>query len=135
MLKKLLDSQKIRYVLSSALSFCVDTGLYYLLLLFFGLEKKSLLQIIARIFSSFFNFNMNKYFAYRKKEEYFQDLWKYYCVCIPQAGITVFLTNLFQNLVGVKAPFAAAAVKVCVDMALFVASYFVQKVWVFRSKE
>lgn len=135
MFKKILNSQKIRYVLSSCLSFCVDTGLYYALLLLFGLERKSLMQVIARIFSSFFNFNMNKFFAYRKNGEYAQDMAKYYCVCIPQAAVTVLLTSIIQNTAGVKAPLAATLIKVMVDTGLFVASYFVQRAWVFGKKE
>ena len=60
---------------------------------------------------------------------------KYYCLCIPQALVSTALITFFVNLLQVENTRGATAVKLLVDAALFVISFFIQKYWVFRNKK
>ena len=64
--------QPALYALSSVLSWVVDTGLFRLgLALFGGLLGEAaapVFNVIARIFSSFFNFNLNNRMVFQSRE-------------------------------------------------------------------
>ena len=45
------------------------------------------------------------------------------------------MVTLLDRLFGVSAPIARTAVKIVVDTLLFVASYLIQKTWVFPEKK
>ena len=144
MLKRLFDKySELRYVLSSASSFVVDTVLFYVFNHFlFGsvlnlgeVEASSLSLAAARAFSSFFNFNINNYVVFRHgSENYGSSLLKYYCVCIPQLLASGFLLSGAIALFGMENDAFETAVKVIVDGILFVLSYFIQNKWVFSPK-
>ena len=144
MLKRLFEKYSgLRYVLSSASSFVVDTILYYVFnhFLFGGLfamsdVKASAVSLVAaRVLSSFYNFNVNNFLVFRHgREDYGKSLLKYYCVCVPQLLASELLLNGVIALFGIKNDMVKTAVKVLVDGILFVLSYFIQNKWVF-SKE
>ena len=144
MLKSLFEKYSgLRYVLSSASSFVVDTVLYYVFNHFlFGtlfamgeVETSAVSLVAARALSSFYNFNVNNYLVFRHgSENYGSSLLKYYCVCIPQLLASEFLLSGAIALFGIENDMAQTAVKVVVDGVLFVLSYFIQNKWVF-SKE
>ena len=141
MLKRLFNKySELRYVLSSVLSFAVDTVLYYVFNHFlFGtlfpmgeVGSSTLSLAAARLLSSFFNFNMNNYVVFRHgSENYGSSLLKYYCVCIPQLLASEFLLSGAIALFGIENDILQTAVKVIVDGFLFVLSYFIQNKWVF----
>ena len=60
---------------------------------------------------------------------------RYYCLCIPQALASTGLVTLFISLFRTGSSFWSTGIKVIVDGALFVASYFIQKLWVFAKKD
>ena len=144
MLKSLFEKYSgLRYVLSSASSFVVDTALYYVFNHFlFGtlfamgeVEASAVSLVAARVLSSFYNFNVNNYLVFRHgSENYGKSLLKYYCVCVPQLLASEFLLSGAIALFGIENDMAQTAVKVVVDGVLFVLSYFIQNKWVF-SKE
>ena len=123
------DSSAVRYGISAVSSWVLDNVLYYLL---FSLWGTTAAQITARVLSSVYNFNMNRSFVFRSRDDYWKDMLEYYCVCIPQTAISVFLLGALVERLSISAPGMATFVKIAVDTLLFFISYFIQKKWVFR---
>ena len=123
--------QPILYVLSSLSSWIVDTGLYYLFLGLFGQGAVTLCNVLARVFSSFYNYNFNNRLVFRSKEPYGKSLLRYYLLAIPQLLASTVLLNLFVSLFSVESREVSTVIKIVVDGFLFVASFFIQKYWVF----
>jgi len=142
MLKRLFDKySSLRYVLSSAAAWAVDNGLYYLMLHFglFGMgtmgavQASTEAQLIARVVSSFFNFNCNKFFVFKEKGNYGPSLLKYYMLCIPQAAISVVLLDVVIANMTTHNDLLQTGLKIVIEGILFVISYFIQNKWVFKS--
>lgn len=133
--------QPLRYVLSSVASWAVDTGLFFVFDLLFGSLLGALAEpvcnVAARALSSFFNFNVNNRLVFCSELPYGKSLLRYYCLAIPQLAASTLLLTLFVHLLHVASAGGSTAVKVAVDAVLFVASFFIQKFWVFsqRGKE
>ncbi len=128
-----------KFLLSSAGSTLIDLGLFYLVMRFFGgyfgrfAELGS--TVIARICSSFANFNANNSIVFANKSNYKRAMLRYYCLCIPQmfisAGLVTFFNQLFRN----SAAIIATLIKFAVDTCLFFISYHIQREWVFSQKD
>lgn len=125
----------LKYSLSSGASFLIDNGLYVLLKTLLGgwagAYADLLCVIVARIFSSFFNFNVNNRVVFRNEGSYGKALLRYYCLAAPVALCSAGLLTLADRLLGVTAPTLSVLVKIVIDTGLFFVSYFVQKKWVF----
>lgn len=134
MLKFFASGRGFKFAVSSFCSFLLENGLYWILLAVNGLQNKELYYIIVRIVSSFFNFNMNKFFAFGTKRNFGRECLKYYLLAIPQAAVSYFIVNSVQDALNVRAPFAATFVKIVIECAIFFISYFIQKKWVFAEK-
>lgn len=132
------DKKIVRYAVSSVLSWVVDNGLFYLAKLLLGtrlgLLADSVCTVIARVFSSFFNFNLNNRFVFDNREGYGGALLRYYCLAVPQMLCSAGLLTLTDHLLGVTAPHLSTLVKIVIDTILFVISYVIQKKWVFAQK-
>lgn len=131
--------QPILYVLSSLSSFLLDVGLYHLLnrLLSGVLGPEAAVAVsnlTARALSSFFNFNMNR-LVFRSAGNYGGSLLRYYCLCVPQAFASTGLITLLAALFRTGGSGWSTVIKVAVDSVLFVASFFIQKYWVFAKKD
>ena len=131
--------QALLYVFSSLTSFVLDAGLFYIFKLMLGtslgIHTEAVCNISARAISSFYNFNVNNRLVFRNTGSYGKALLRYYCLCIPQLAASTLLISLLVYLLGLHNPSEATLVKVVVDGALFVASFFIQKFWVFSHKE
>ena len=131
--------QALRYALSSVASWAVDTGLFYVLKLLFGsvlgVYAEPVCNVAARAVSSFFNFNVNNRLVFVSTLPYGKALLRYYCLAIPQLAASTLLLTLFVNLFHVQSAGGATAVKIIVDAGLFIASFFIQKFWVFAAKK
>ena len=131
--------QPLLYTLSSIASWAVDTGLFYLMELLLGgiLGKgaETVCNVAARVFSSFFNFNVNNRLVFQNKEPYGKSLWRYYCLAIPQLAASTLLLTLFVYLLKLESTEAKTLTKIVIDGTLFVASFFIQKFWVFARKK
>ncbi len=123
------NSSALRYVISSLSSWAVDYAVFYCLFSTVGAVSA---QIIARVLSSLFNFNVNRFFVFRSGDRYLKDMLEYYCVCAPQAFVSVVLLGSLVKRMSISAPGAATVVKVIVDTTLFCISYVIQKKWVFK---
>lgn len=131
--------QPILYALSSGVSFLLDTGLFYLLnLLFGGLLGKAAVPVTylgARAVSSFFNFNVNRSLVFHDNQQYGRALLRYYGLAVTAALVGAGLTTLMTWLFGAQEATSKTLVKIPVECFLFVANFFVQKLWVFRKTD
>ena len=131
--------QLIKYSLASLSSFALDSGLFYLFKRFvfggLGAWADIACTVAARAISSFYNFNVNNRLVFGHKGEYGKALGRYYLLAIPLMLASAGLVTLLDRSLGVTAPGLSTAVKICVDTVLFLASYLIQKTWVFRKKE
>jgi len=133
--------QSVRYAISSVLAWVVDNVLYYVMLIPFGaiaalgaVAASSAAQVLARVLSSFFNFNMNNFFVFKSCGDYKQALIKYYCLCIPQAAVSVLLLDVMINGLVLESNLLKLGIKIVIEAVLFVLSYFIQHKWVFIHK-
>lgn len=124
--------QAALYTASSLCSWALDTGLFRLLLGYFG---PSVSNVAARAISSFFNFNVNNRLVFRSEERYGKALLRYYLLAIPQLAASTGLLELFVWLFHVENKDLTTLIKILVDGTLFVASFFIQKYWVFAKKD
>ena len=131
--------QPLLYVLSSVASWAVDTGGFFVLSLLFGAALGSysepVCNIAARVISSFFNFNLNNRLVFRNTGSYGKALFRYYCLAVPQLAASTLLLTLLVQLLRIESTQGATGVKIVVDGCLFVASYFIQKFWVFPHRD
>lgn len=131
--------QPLKYVLSSVASWVVDTGLFYLFDLLLGAMLGELAEpvcnVAARVLSSFFNFNVNNRLVFHNELPYGKVLLRYYGLAIPQLAASTLLLTLFVQLLHIESAEGSTAVKIVVDGALFVVSFFIQKFWVFATKK
>ena len=130
--------QPLLFVFSSVASWVVDTGLFRLGLALLGslpgASATPVCNVLARVLSSFFNFNMNNRLVFQSEEPYGKALLRYYLLAVPQLAASTLLLSLFVWLFHVQSDNVSTLVKILVDGALFVASFFIQKYWVFRKK-
>lgn len=131
--------QLIKYSLASLSSFALDTGLFYLFkrFVFGGLGAWADLActVAARAISSFYNFNVNNRLVFGHRGEYGKALGRYYLLALPLMLASAGFVTLIDRSLGVTAPGLSTAIKICVDTVLFLASYLIQKKWVFKKKE
>ncbi len=131
--------QPLKYAMASGSSFLVDVGLFYLFQLLLGEHLGAgadmVCTVLARILSSFFNFNVNNRLVFAHEGSYFRALLRYYCLALPIMLVSGGMVTLLDRLFGVSAPITRTAVKIVVDTLLFVASYLIQKIWVFPEKK
>lgn len=129
----------LKYSLSSGASWVIDNGLFFLLKTLLGgwagAFADSLCVAIARVFSSFFNFNANRSFVFRSEGSYGKALLRYYCLAAPVMLCSAGLLTLADRLLGITAPLLSTLVKIVIDTLLFLISYFVQKKWVFSDEK
>ena len=119
-----------RYMISAGTSFVLDLGIYYLALQF---GKVSILAatVIARVISSFYNFNMNRKLVFKSEEGYGKTMVRYYALCVVQMLVSAGLVTLVKGFIPGGAG-VATVIKAVVDTCLFVISYQIQKHWVFK---
>ena len=131
--------QLVKYALASVSSFALDNGLFYLFKRFvfgaLGGWADLACTVAARAISSFYNFNVNNRLVFRHCGHYGKALVRYYVLALPIMLGSAGLVTLVNRLLGVTAPGPSTAVKLVVDTVLFLASYLIQKKWVFRKNE
>lgn len=116
----------------------MDNALYYLLLHFVftdnSIAASTISQIIARAFSSFFNFNCNYHLVFKSEEKYGSAALRYYCLCIPQALVSVLLLDVLIVEMNIESDFVRTVCKIAIEAAIFAVSYIIQNKWVFKNK-
>ncbi len=114
-----------KYLFSSATSFAVDYGLYWLCL---GVMKLSplLSYALARLVSSQVNYHLNKHTVFSNRGGK-NAMIKYYALALVQGLIGAGLVQAIPTVL----PVSPAIVKIPVDLALFAISYVIQRDYVF----
>lgn len=131
---RVLFSEYIKFFLSGFLCFFIDIILFILigkLLNVIDINIRIILATcIARIVSSFINFNINKNFVFKSHEKNNIILTKYYLLCILRtlmsAGLVVILYNLFKII-------DETIIKIIVEIFLYFISYRIQKKYIFKT--
>ena len=127
-----------KFMISSIISFLLDNGIFYFSLLSFrdilDAERILVCTVIARIISSFFNFNMNKKVVFNHKEHYRKTLCRYYLLCIPQMLISAGLVSLLSLWLKQENSGLLTLMKLGVDAFLFMISFNIQRDWVFKRR-
>lgn len=128
--------QLVKYSLASLSSFLLDSGLFYLFKRFvfgaLGAWADIACTVAARALSSFYNFNVNNRLVFAHRGDYGKALLRYYALALPMMLCSAGGVTLTNRLLGVTAPGLSTLVKIAVDTVLFLASYLIQKKWVFR---
>lgn len=134
----LKDSLKIYLIIFkfcsvSFLSSIIDLGLFTLLMLLFrslDLSTKIFLStVIARILSSLFNFFVNKNIVFNNESNTKTTMVKYYTLAALQMSFSYLGVYILSKLLNIN----VTAIKLFVDIALFVLSFQIQREWVFKN--
>ena len=133
-----------KFLLSSGAAFLIDTIIFYILMQLFGARwgtfASTISLTIARLISSFVNFNANKSFVFQSKGNYKRTMLRYYILCVIQYMVNAALLNgtvvLLSRAVGHPiAAWASTLVHIVVMTLLFLISYPIQREWVFSEKK
>lgn len=124
----------IRFVFGSLSSSLLDLGLFAILKIFtVGLgDKNSILvsTVLARICSSFYNYNFNRKAVFGSGETMKSTVVRYYILCVIQMMVSYGLVYAVSHflLLGNVLTIVSKAV---IDTLLFLVSFQIQRVWVF----
>jgi glycosyltransferase involved in cell wall biosynthesis len=113
-----------KYIIASVSSFLVDILLFATLMLF-NISIMSA-TVIARIFSSFYNFKINQKLIFKKSNK--TSLIKYFVLAAGIMLTSGASVTLVHNLLS-SSP---TLTKIIVDSLLFIASFILQREWVFK---
>ncbi len=131
----------LQFCLSSVLSFLIDNGLFALLLWIMATKGTSQREeifvslVVARFISANFNYFYNRFIVFRlrrgrgRKRSFFQ----YWGLVLLIAAASYSLTRIFTYLLGIDGVIITA-VKIVADTVLFLASYWVQKKFIFKKR-
>lgn len=131
MIEKIKNIVFLRFVLSSGTSFILDMILFqffvYIFKNSFSQQYIFLATLCARIFSSVYNYLVNKIFVFEEKGSGKKSSVKYFVLCITQLLMSANLVKLFYSIFLIS----EVVIKFFVDVCLFVISFFIQKMFVF----
>lgn len=126
--------QFIKFAASSIIGFCVDMILYTILIYCLPEElafKLIVANVIARVVSSLVNFTLNLKFVFKlKKGKVLKYAGKYFGL----AAVNLVLNTTFLSLLVKTAGLNEILCKILVETVLFICSYLVQKVFIFKAK-
>lgn len=118
----------IKFSCSSLLSFLVD---YLLFSVIFSLSgSKAVSNLTARVFSSIFNFMLNKKLVFGNKESLAKSALKYFSL----AAVILAVNTLLLELLARYAVKNAYIAKIIVEVLLFMFSWTMQRCFVFKKK-
>ncbi len=129
---KVMFKEFFKFSFSGITSAVLDLALFTL---FYALLKNNvdksivilLPTIFARAFSSLYNYTLNKNLVFKSKAK--NTMIKYYILCVIQALASWLLVDNIFNSINIQFP---TIVKVFVDVVLFLISYKIQQIWVFK---
>lgn len=120
----------IRFAISSLLSAFIDLSIFTILTMILNNEIATLVlisTITARIVSGIFNFTVNKRWSFESDSPFKKSFFKYFLLYILQLSLSILFVLMLSNT-----QIHLTIIKLFVDGCLFIASYFVQKNWVFK---
>lgn len=126
----------VKYFFGSAASFLIDISLFTLLNIFLQNKMADAARIfaatvLARVVSSAFNYSFNRKAVFEHAGGVSSSLVRYYTLCVAQMLLSYGLVYIVTDLLALGT-FLTALAKIMIDSLLFVASFQIQRVWVFR---
>ena len=128
----------LKFSASSGLCFLLDYGLFTLLnaVLLRGMAdggRELCATYGARIVSAVVNYLLNRNVVFQSTADPARSAVRYALLAVAQAAVSAALVYLIRRLTG-SSPLMETVIKVPVDTGLFLASYQIQKRWVFGPK-
>ena len=128
----------LKYSASSVICFLLDYGLFTLLnvVLLRGMTdgpRELIATYGARIVSAAVNFLLNRNLVFRDVSDPRRSAVRYTLLAVAQAAVSALLVYAIRRLTGTST-LMETAIKVPVDVGLFLASYQIQKRWVFKTE-
>lgn len=125
--------EMIKFSASSLIAFGVDFGLFSLLTLFNVPYEHWILMctIIARVISASINFTINYHLVFKKRETLWMAFIKYAGLALFILGCNLLLMWLLYEQAGMNEFLA----KIIVETTLFITSWLVQRLFVFRKRK
>lgn len=126
-----------RNIIASLSSAILDVGIFMLLVTGASLQDKILLTtIIARIISGIYNFVLNKFWTFEKKDSKNTSIEsrRYFILYIIQMFVSGILTSILNTLF-ISSTSWLLILKIFIDFVLFIINFVVQKNWVFYKKQ
>ena len=125
-----------KYSLSSVVCFLLDYGLFTLLnaALLRGMAdgaRELVATYGARIVSAAVNFLLNRNVVFCDVSDPRRSAVRYTVLAVAQAAVSAALVYWIRRLTGSSA-LMETAIKIPVDVGLFIASYQIQRKWVFK---
>lgn len=126
----------LRFSGSSAVCFLLDYGLFTLLnsVLLVSLPdgaRELCATYGARIVSATTNFLLNRKLVFCDKSAAGRSIWRYAVLAVVQASLSAVLIAVLRDLTNAT-KLLETVIKIPVDGVLFLASYQIQKRWVFK---
>lgn len=119
----------LKFSLSSLSCFALDYVLYCIMIAIGCPEWFA--NVSARLFSSFVNFTLNRIFVFRAKVSVWKAALQYFSLAAFILLMNTVLLYLFVDLIGFNPYFA----KFLTELSLFIISWLVQKLIIFRKKK
>ncbi|MDD2533857.1 MAG: bifunctional glycosyltransferase family 2/GtrA family protein [Eubacteriales bacterium] len=128
----IVDSFKIyvlmfKFIFSSSTAALIDIGLFMLLTKLIP-HYLFLAVVLARIGSSMINYWVNHKIVFKKRGSHAQSLWRYYLVVSLIMLLSYGMTKLLHETTGM--PILAS--KIISDSMLYIASFYLQREFVYR---
>ena len=124
----------LRYAASSLICAGVDNLVFFILSLIFKPEPEGWLifglVVAARAVSAALNYTINRRLVFGG-EKSGRSVVRYFTLVAIIVALSAGLTKLLSMLFGARAAILQTVIKIIVDVGLFIASYKIQKKWVF----
>lgn len=128
--------QILRFSLSSFLAWLMEFLLYDLLILIWVDDAAvRALYYIARLIICIPNFIINRQMVFSKNEKVTNAVIKFFVLQLALMIASAEATHFLSQVVDIGEVLTPIVVRVPVDFAFFVVSYFLQKFWIFKDKK
>ncbi|GAB2501927.1 bifunctional glycosyltransferase family 2/GtrA family protein [Alkalibacterium psychrotolerans] len=128
----LLFKNFFKFISVSFVSFIIDISLFqlFLFILRFTFSRRQIVAatLLARTGSSLFNYTVNRSFVFESKQKWNKTIAGYYTLVVAEALLSGFSVYFIYQMTGFRQVF----IKVFVDLVIFLISYRVQKLIVFK---
>lgn len=123
-----------KFMFSSITGWVVDIAVFAFMDILLGqldlVTKVWIATLTARIFSTLFNYFINKTIVFKKNNPSKHSFWRYYALAIVQLCCSATFVSCACVALGTP----EVITKIVIDTLLFFVSFQVQRLWVFRSK-
>lgn len=128
----------VNYILSSLVSFAADITFFYIFSLLITKSEitstiyiPAVATVFARAISSSLNYYINKTKVFENKGKVRNTIFKYYSLALAQMLLSAGVVTLLSFLFGAES-LGSTVIKVFVDTFIFLLSFRIQKLWVFK---